>query len=85
MNTVWWYMSFTDDTRPKGSQFLGAALVLAVTLEEAIRASWTLGCNPGGAVMAVPLPVGARPDPAFCNRLLTREEAEGMPEPAEMA
>lgn len=78
-------MSFTDYTRPKGSQFLGAALVLGATLADAVTASWELGCNPGGAVMAVPLPDGAEPGPEFCNRLLTRKEAEGMPEPAGMA
>lgn len=38
-----------------------------------------LGCNPGGEVKGFPF-VGT-PDPAYCNRLLARDEAESFPEP----
>jgi len=55
MSQVFW-LSFVDPARPKGTQFLGAALVEADTTTHAIRQSWSFGCNPGGEVQALALP-----------------------------
>lgn len=76
------YMSFVDNHRPAGDQFVGALLLEADSLEEAITASWLLELNPGGEIAAVEIPaaVGRIPD-SFMNRLLTKAEAEALPAP----
>ena len=48
-----WWLSFADPDQPKGSQFLGVAIVDAVCFEEAVVWSHMLGCNPGGEVQGV--------------------------------
>lgn len=53
--TVYW-LSFADPQRPKGERFLGAAVVEADTFAEAIKRSWSHGCNPGGEIQGTPLP-----------------------------
>jgi hypothetical protein len=48
---VWYWLSFADASRPKGEQFLGAAIVgPSLSFIEAIRLAHTLSCNPGGEV-----------------------------------
>jgi hypothetical protein len=49
------WISFCDPSRPKGSRFVGACLVVVPrTLDDkqdiirAIRIAWAAGCNPGG-------------------------------------
>lgn len=54
---VLWWMSFVAPDSPEGEQFVGAALVEADDLPSAITRSWERGCNPGGEIQAVPLPV----------------------------
>lgn len=84
--TLFW-LSFVDPDRPKGTQFLGACIVRGVCtgiatidMDVAIRAAWTLGCNPGGAVQATPIPEAAEEhiDPKWIGRLLSREECEAL-------
>lgn len=48
---VW--LSFCDPTKPEGEQFLGAAIVRAENLGDALTKSWKKGCNPGGEVAGV--------------------------------
>lgn len=75
----WWYLSFCDPDLPKGTQFLGGCYVQAASLADAITASWEAGCNPGGEVKAVDIPIEVWAEfspvtPEDCYRLLTREE-----------
>ena len=76
-----WWLSFCDTDRRAGSQFLGVAIVQAPTFAAAITRSHVLGVNPGGEVASEgPLPaefIAAE----YRDRLLTRAEAEAIPEP----
>lgn len=78
----WWWLSFADATLPKGTQFLGACIVRARGMVSAVSRAHVLGINPGGEVVGYELPAAADeigiPDD-YCNRLLTREEAERGP------
>lgn len=49
---AWWYLSFADGTREKGSQWLGAVYVQADSFIGAIDRAWELGINPGGEVQS---------------------------------
>jgi hypothetical protein len=72
----WWWLSFCDPERPRGQQFLGACVVRARGVATACRASWTLGCNPGGEMMALPAPEHFIVQPGWEGRLLTRAECD---------
>lgn len=76
-----WWLSFCDTDRPAGSQFLGVAIVQAPTFAAAITRSHVIGANPGGEIASVgPIPaefIAAE----FRDRLLTKDEAEAIPEP----
>jgi hypothetical protein len=45
---VWFYLSFCDVDKPKGSQFLGAAVVFGDSPEDAVISAAFHGVNPGG-------------------------------------
>lgn len=80
MTLVW--MSFCDGSRPKGSQFLGACVVDANSMEGAIRAAWSAGCNPGGEVVAFVIkPVEGLP----VGRLMNKVDATAWGEKIEPA
>jgi hypothetical protein len=49
----WYYLSFSDPKRPRGTQFLGACFVRGTTARMAVQAAWNLKCNPGGEVTEV--------------------------------
>jgi hypothetical protein len=77
--TAGWWLSFCDTDRPAGQQFLGACLVRAGSLPEAITVSHLLGVNPGGEIEILgPIP----PEKVdkiplkWVNRLLSREEID---------
>lgn len=70
------YMSFCDAKKPEGSQFLGACLVYANDLREAIEEAWRLGCNPGGEIMSAE--PDFLPDEKWYNRLLSEKEIDQM-------
>jgi hypothetical protein len=74
----WWWLSFCDPDRPAGTKFLGVCCVEGWDILSAVTRAHELGCNPGGEVAAWKIP--GTPDPAWCNRLLTRAEAEAFPE-----
>jgi len=76
-----WWLSFCDTGSPQGDQFLGAVIVQAPTLPAAVTRSHVLGVNPGGQV-AVLGPMPARIGPEWRDRLLSKAEAESVPEPA---
>lgn len=52
MSAFW--LSFADDDRPEGQQFLGACIIPeAADFLEAMTLAWVFGLNPGGQVAAV--------------------------------
>lgn len=70
-----YYLSFADTKKPRGTQWLGCAYVEAeslphATLHELVRH----GCNPGGEVMSIELPIDAPIKQNYRNRLLNEEE-----------
>lgn len=73
---LWWWLSFADPRRPKGSQFLGVCIVEGANVWQAAAHAIDLGCNPGGMVRGVPYESGAEclPPTSYRERLLTREE-----------
>ena len=77
--TIWVWLSFADPHKPRGQQFLGAAIVEASgrdgreIMRSAMDRAWKLGINPGGSVM--PQQVDPKSFPEDClNRLLSRNE-----------
>jgi hypothetical protein len=82
-NALWW-LSFADPSRPKGTQFLGVAIVRVDSSGEgdgffhAVRTAHALGINPGGQVQGHFIPPDIAPlvDAKWVERLLTREECE---------
>lgn len=88
-----WWLSFTDpdiaaripaeQRRPGGPSFLGVCIVEAATEVGATIAAHAAGCNPGGQVATYgPFLAGSIPS-EWCNRLLTKDEADRVPEPTE--
>ena len=76
-----YYMSFCDPAKVEGSQFIGACLVQADTEVDAMTESHLRGCNPGGEIMLIgPMPINDEAAAPYMNRLLSREEAENMPD-----
>lgn len=71
-----WYFSFANADLPKGSQFLGVAIVEAETEKQAISETWKRGINPGGGVVFIPIPEDVVVPIAAQNRLLNRAEVE---------
>lgn len=80
MPDVFFWLSFADGDRPKGSQFLGVALVSAPGFIEAVRLTHHLGINPGGEVQIMPIPPHHAVPVEYQNRLLTREECAAVDE-----
>lgn len=71
---TWWWLSFANPYLPAGSQFLGACLVKAHGVAEAVRVAHVLEINPGGEVQFMKL-LPTAPIPAkWAERLLTRAE-----------
>lgn len=79
-----WWLSFADAERPAGEQLLGVAIVEAADMTTAIRAAWSIGCNPGGSVegiwvdpeqaarLSFQLPTGTLLGPAEARELADR-------------
>ena len=73
------WLSFADPDKPKGSQFLGVAIVEAESFHEALTQAWALGCNPGGEVAGSDVSDGDFKLPQeFVHRLLDREEIDRL-------
>lgn len=53
---MFWWLSFADSERPKGQQFLGAAVVEAPSHLDAVLKSHRLSINPGGEVECSNIP-----------------------------
>lgn len=72
----WWWISFADPDKPKGSQSLGVVIVKGGGMQEALQNAWTMNINPGGQVQAIEIPDEHVPPAEFHNRLLSRAELE---------
>lgn len=76
LEAPWWYLSFCDTGKPKGTQFLGACVVQAWGMVQAAEKAWDEMCNPGGEVKGFEIPadkIGLVPM-EWRNRLMSREE-----------
>lgn len=76
-----WWLSFADPNLPAGTQFLGVVITQAATIEDAITGTHLLGINPGGQIGIMgPVPADLIA-PEWRDRLLTKAEAESVPDP----
>lgn len=75
---TWFYLSFADGTLPKGTQFLGAVIVRAHGMGDAVQQAHRRGINPGGEVLGVDAGPDFDPPAAFVNRLLARADVTAM-------
>jgi hypothetical protein len=72
---MWHWLSFADKRLPKGSQFMGVALIEASHFVAAVTKAHILGINPGGSVMGQEADPGHGPPPErFRDRLLSLAE-----------
>lgn len=67
----WWWLSFADPSKPKGTQFLGALVIKAPGMATALLRAHRNGTNPGGAVEGFPV----QTDEAIALKVL--EEVSG--------
>ena len=78
MSLFW--LSFCDENKPEGEQFLGVCIVespAALDIGGAVAEAWRLGINPGGQVMSFEIPEELRERHAkHTNRLMSREALE---------
>lgn len=75
----WWWLSFADPARPKGTQFLGVMVIQAQGIGDACHKAHLVGYNPGGEVVGRPFPDWApEPPQQYRNRLLTKIEAADL-------
>ena len=72
--TRFYYLSFSDEE--KG--WLGACIIEAPGPATAMRASWKIGCNPGGEVLIIDTPPGVAIQECYRNRLLTLAEVKSL-------
>lgn len=70
------WLSFADPDMPKGSQFLGVAIVRASNPEEAIKECWKMKINPGGQVAFMEIELDKYKDVPIeaINKLLSMAE-----------
>lgn len=70
-----WWLSFVD---PTDGHFLGACIVEAEQIHDAVPAAWRLGCNPGGEVAIVRIPDERRErvPVEFIRKLLSRDDID---------
>lgn len=70
----WWWLSFADPKRPKGSQFLGVAIVAACGFMHAVDKTHALKVNPGGEVRGITYGPGWEPPATYTDRLLSEDD-----------
>ena len=69
----WWYLSFAD------KKFIGAVVIQARGIISARIGCARLGINPGGQLVAIPIPDECTlPNPLDCNRLLSEDEVRSI-------
>jgi hypothetical protein len=76
---MYWWLSFADNEKPEGEQFLGAVVVddNGGDFVGAIDNAHRLGLNPGGEALGMPTP--EEPKPEWINRFMkTKEDVEAF-------
>lgn len=80
MTARWWWLGFSDETRPKGARAIGAAIIKANTPEGAAIIIEQEGVVPDGdhvQILHGEIPEEwGEPPPGFAGRLLGFAEAE---------
>ena len=71
---AWWWLSFADPDKPRGSQHLGVSIVEGEDIYDASGVAWAYGCNPGGQILGYKL--DAPPAPGLDHRMLTKDEMD---------
>jgi hypothetical protein len=77
----YWWMSFCEPSKPRGTKFLGALIIKAENEIDLITRSWLLKLNPGGEIKFFKIPekyVSRIPPEWVETRLITREECEAL-------
>lgn len=72
----YFWLSFCDPQKPKGTQFLGVCIVEAISFLQAVEISHILGCNPGGEVKGTEIANHLKISLKWTNRLLSYEECK---------
>lgn len=74
----YWWLSFCDPDKPEGTQFLGAIIVKAHGITDAITKCNAMMINPGGEVKGMPIPITEetqkRLTPDVLHRLLSVQD-----------
>lgn len=73
----WFWLSFCDPNRPRGSQFLGACLVRGWDFLDAVQSAWAHKCNPGGECQGYEL-AQAPPDWFPTCQLLSKAQIDAL-------
>ena len=55
------WLSFVHNRRPQGQRFLGATIVVAADVKDAVQEARRLGINPGGEVSLIEFPAAVPP------------------------
>lgn len=76
-DTVLWWLSFADSSRPKGEQFLGVVIVRGFDMMQAVLVASRLGLNPGGGIRGFQIPEDYAAE-KWHGRLLTREDCQAL-------
>jgi hypothetical protein len=78
----YYWLSFCDADLPEGEQFLGACLIAADDVDEAIRKSHRRKCNPGGEIACVQIDAKHEPNIGKfkLNHLYSKRELVDMSE-----
>jgi hypothetical protein len=76
---TFYYLSFCDPKLPKGTQFLGATVIEADSIEMVAPMAHLLGRNPGGEIAIVTLPFSSRDESPesgrkYFDRFVPRDE-----------
>ena len=58
----YWWLSFVDNRRSQGQRFLGATIVVAADVKDAVQDARRLGINPGGEVSLIEFPAAVPPN-----------------------
>ncbi len=79
---TYYWLSFCDNNRPEGKQFLGGCIVEADGVGEAVEESWRWRCNPGGEIAIVEITEKYKLNVARfrLNHLYSKEEIEDLGE-----
>lgn len=73
-----WWLSFIDEDRPEGERFLGAIVVRAKSMPEAVEVTHALGINPGGLVGGLTWANESEPPESYHDRLLSSADIADM-------